>query len=277
MEANTMRTPLIKSAIVLLFLVLLAYVTSSSPEGSVLNAVGAIIMGAFHLVQWAFAMAIGLSVCIAFLIGIFLFAVSLVDKEKSAEMYAKVKHAVIDACEPIFACKTSSLCKDSQDSQCAQPPVQAVFDSEKLKGELQTIIAGEVKKVTEHQQTLNEQFASLNAKIQTMEEQSAGFAAAGQVEALAGELENSGKTLGSVQGAVASLEGKLNETVQQLQTITPEKILGDIPARLQNIEQKEEPPVFDPQPLADSLQALQKDVEELKKRGAGNSKSKKKA
>jgi hypothetical protein len=87
MKTNMMRAPLIKAGVVLLIFVLLAYLTSASPEGGVLNSVGLIIIGAFRLVQWALAMAIGLAVCIAFLIGIFLFAVSLVNKETAASMY----------------------------------------------------------------------------------------------------------------------------------------------------------------------------------------------
>ena len=143
MKTNMMRAPLIKSAIVLLIFVLLAYLTSSSPEGGVLNSVGLIIIGAFRLVQWAFAMAIGLAVCIAFLIGIFLFAVSLVNKETAASMYEGVKCSISELCRPLFACLGSFQCKDAQ---CAP-----AHHGAGLKDELQTIIAGEVKKVADNQ------------------------------------------------------------------------------------------------------------------------------
>ena len=272
MKANTMRTPLIKSAVVLLVFVLLAYLTSTSSEGSVLNSVGTLIIGAFHLVQWALAMMIGLAVCIAVLIGIFLLAVYLVNKESAAVMYAKVKRAVVALCEPFFPCLGSLHCKESQGAQSG--PTAA--DSEQLKDELQSIIAGEVKKVAEHQQALNDQFVALNAKIQSMEEQRAGFAATGQVEALADALAHSGKILGTVQETVATLEGKLSNTVQQVQAMTPEKMLGDIPTRLEALEQKGDAPGFDPQPLTESLQILQKEVEGLKKKNAGPAKAKKK-
>ena len=245
MKQNMMRTPLIKSAVVLLFFVLLAYLTSVSSEGSVMSSVGTIIIGAFRLVQWAFAMVIGLTVCIAFLVGIFLFAVALVNKETAAAMYEGVKRSVVALCAPLCSRLGSLKCTDSQCSQ----PVQPTVDSEQLKDELQAIIAGEVKKVTDNQQVLNDQFVSLNAKIQIIEEKSSGFAATGQLEVIAGEIANSSKVLGTVQDSVATLEGKLSNPVQQLQAFTPEKMLGDIPARLASLEQKEDVKEFDPQPL----------------------------
>ena len=273
MKANMMRTPLIKSAVVLLVFVLLAYTTSVSPEGSVLSSVGTIIIGAFRLVQWALAMAIGLTVCIAFLVGIFLFAVSLIDKKTAATMYEGVKRSVVDLCAPVCSCLGSFNCNELQCSQ----PVQASVGSEQLKDELQAIIAGEVKKVTDNQQALNDQFVSLNAKILIIEEKSSDFASGGQLDVIAGEIANSGKALGTVQNSVVILEGKLSDTVQQLQAITPEKMLGDIPARLASLEQKGEVKEFDPQPLAESLQSLQKEVDELKKKNTGSTKAKKKA
>ena len=247
MKTNMMRAPLIKSAIVLLIFVLLAYLTSSSPEGGVLNSVGLIIIGAFRLVQWAIAMAIGLAVCIAFLIGIFLFAVSLVNKETAASMYEGVKCSISELCCPLFSCLGSFQCKDA--------PCAPAHHGAGLKDELQTIIAGEVKKVADNQQALNDQFAALNTKIQALEVKSNDFAAAGQLEAIAGEI---------------------NSTVQQLQAITPEKMLGDLPARLEKLEQKGEG--FDPKLLTESIETLQREVEEMKKKGAGNNpKTKRKA
>lgn len=273
MKANMMRTPLIKSAVVLFVFVLLAYLTSVSSEGSVLNSVGTIIIGAFRLVQWALAMAIGLAVCIVFLVGIFLFAVSLVNKETAATMYEGLKGSVLALCAPVCSCLGSFKCAESQCS----PPVQVAAGSEQLKDELQVIIAGEVKKVTDNQQALQDQFVSLNAKIQIIEEKSSGFAATGQLEAVVSEIANTTKALGTVQNSVATLEGKISDTVQQLQAITPEKLLGDIPARLASLEQKGDVKAFDPQPLTESLQVLQKEFEELKKKNTGSTRAKKKA
>ncbi len=271
MNANMMRTPLIKSAVVLLVFVLLAYLTSTTPEGSVLSSIGMIIIGAFRLVQWAFAMVIGLAVCIAFLIGVFLLAVAMVNRETAASMYDGVKRSVRVLCEPILTSIGSFQCKESQCSHSDQ----AAIGHERFKDELQTIIAGEVKKVTDNQQALSNQFTALNGQMQAMEEKSSGFVAAGQLEAIADEIAASGKILGSVQESVATLEGKLGDTVQQVQTITPEKILGDIPARLDKLEQSGQDQGFDPQSLTDSIQSLKKEVEGLRKKPTTSTRTKK--
>ena len=272
MKANMMRAPLIKSAAVLLIFVLLAYLTSASPEGSVLNSVGLIIIGAFRFVQWCIAMAIGLTACIAFLIGIFLFAVFLVNKETAASMYGAVKSSVAALCQPVLSRMGAFKCKEAQ---CA-PPAQAAAEGQ-LKEDLHTLIAGEVKKVTDNQQALSDQFSALNSKIVALEEKSADFAATGQLEAIAAEISSSGKVLGTVQENVALLEGKISTTIQQLQAMTPEKILGDIPARLGKLEQSGDDPGFDPAPLTASIESLQKEMEELKKKNTGGGKAKKKA
>ncbi|MCL1979968.1 MAG: hypothetical protein FWG62_02695 [Proteobacteria bacterium] len=283
MKDNTMRAPLLKAGAVLLVFVLLVSLTSASPDASGLNPFLQIIIGAFRLVQWAIAMAIGLSFCIAFLIGIFLFAVFLVNRETAASMYQAVKKNVCALCQPICArFATAGLCRDTP-SCCGVAPApvtEAAAPDTSFKEELRGIVADEVRRVSESQQALSDQFAALTGKIQAMEEKSGDFASADQLGAIASELATSGKTLAAVQAQVTTLEGKISETGQQLQGITPEKMLGDIPARLQKLEQpKAEQPAFDPAPLTASIENLQMEIEELKKKKgpAAPAKTKKKA
>ncbi|MCL2789453.1 MAG: hypothetical protein FWD79_02295 [Desulfobulbus sp.] len=284
MKKNMMRTPLLKAGLVLLVLVLLASLTSASPDGSVLNSIGQIIIGAFRLVQWAIAMAISLTVCIAVLIAIFLFAVLLVNREAAASMYRTVKETVRTVCGPICSRfgAASGRCRE-EDASCPAPPLQtavAAAPDPHFQEELHAMAVDAVRKVSESQQALSDQFSALAGKMQVLEEKSADFAAANQLDAITSELAASGKTLATIQEQVAALEGKIDGTVQQLQGITPESMLGDIPARLQQLERpKDEQPPFDPAPLAASIENLQVEVEELKKRKNANgpTKAKKKA
>jgi predicted nucleic acid-binding Zn-ribbon protein len=162
-----------------------------------------------------------------------------------------------------------------------QQPAAPAVDATKLQDELQTLIAGEIRKVADSQQSLSDQFAALNAKIDVIEEKTAGFAAADQVSAIADQIAASGQRLDAVQASVASLEGRIDDTARSLQDLTPDKLLGDLPGRLEKLEQRGETPPFDPQPLTESIQTLQHEVEELRKKGAGKpqaaGKSRKKA
>ncbi len=261
MKTNLMRAPLIKSAVVLLIFILLAYLTSASPEGGVLSSLGLIIIGAFRFVQWAIAMVIGLSVCIAFLIGIFLLAASMVNKEAAAEMYVAAKKGIAELLTPAFSFIGSLACKDGKCCAPAALPAPEGPSAVELKDELQSIICGEVEKVTSSQQSLNDRFADLSSKIAALEAKSGEFAAAGQLEAIAGEIAASGQALNEVKEQVVSLEGKLNETVSKLDGLTPEKMLGDIPERLEKLEQQEG---FDPQPLNEAIEALKTEVAAVK-------------
>ena len=262
MKTNAMRTPLIKAGVVLLVFVLLAYLTSASPEGGVLDSVGLIIIGAFRLVQWAIAMIIGVGVCIAFLIGVFLFAVSLYDREAASVLYGKTKTAVADLLAPVFAL-VDSLRKQPRPvpperaaapvvQPLVQQPAEPAVDATRLQDELQTLIAGEIRKVADSQQSLSNQFTALNAKIDSIEAKTAA----------------SGKRLDAVQATVASLEARIDDTAHKLQDLTPDTLLGDLPGRLDKLEQQGKEPGFDPQPLTESIQALQQEVEELRKKGS---------
>ena len=265
MKTNMMRAPLIKSAAVLLIFVLLAYLTSASPEGGVLNSFGLIIIGAFRFVQWAIAMVLGIAVSIAFLIGVFLFAVSLVNKETAAVMYGSVKVGVAELLAPAFSFIGSLACKDASckaPAALAAPSAPAGPTDSELKDELQSIISGEVQKITASQQTLNDQFAALTSKLEAMESKSGEFASAEQLQAIAADIAASGEALNGVKGQVSVLETKLNETVSKLDGLSPEKILGDIPARLEKLEQQDNS--FDPQPLTEAIEALKSEVEEVK-------------
>ena len=275
MKPTMMRAPLYKAGAVLLFFVILAYLTSASPDGGVLNSIGQIIIGAFRFVQWSIAMVIGLTFSIAVLIGIFLFAVFLVNKASAAAMYQALKASVMNLCQPVF----SRYCSKAPGvtAPCAAAPAPAACAPEQPKEDLSAKIADEIQKVADSQKALNDQFSALSGKIQSLEEKSADFVAASQLEAINAELASSGKALGTVQENMSALEGKVNQTLQQVNAITPEKILGDIPARLQKLEVKGDEPGFDPAPLATSIETLQQEVEALKKKGATGSKAKKKA
>jgi hypothetical protein len=279
MKGETMRAPLIKSGAVLLVFVLLAYFTSSSPEGSVLGSIGMIIVSAFRLVQWSVGMVIALAVSIACLFGIFLGAVAMVDRYAAATMYQGLKQSLAVLFAPVLgllgsARKTApaTLPLAPAVSAPVQPPVPTV-DKEEVKGELKAVLASELEIVAASQQNLDDRIAALAATVQELESKSTGYAEAAQVDAIAKAIADSGKLLGSVQETLSSLEARVNDTMQQLQALTPEKVLGDLPGRLQKIEQSADSG-FDPKPLVETVAGLQKELDELKKKSPAKTKKK---
>lgn len=267
------RASLYKAAAVLLFFVILAYLTSATPDGGVLSSIGQMIIGVFRFIQWSIAMLIGVALSIAVLIAIFLFAVSLSNKAAAASMYQTVKVAVIDSLRSLFS-RYSTASTSAETVQPEEIPAQNELELPLQQSQasepsppdtISTQIADDIQKVIESQQELSSQLSDLTGKLQALEERSADFMTAGHLETVTSELAATGQTLGALQADAAALKEKVSHTLQQINTITPEKILGDIPERLQHLEAKEDTPQFDPAPVISSIEALETAVEELKK------------
>ncbi|HHO47587.1 MAG TPA: hypothetical protein ENN06_03905 [Desulfobacteraceae bacterium] len=85
MNNNMLRTPLIKSALLLAGLSLIIYLTITS-GGSVLGSLQAIVVGIFRGIQLVVGLFLALFLCIAVLIGIFLGGMAMVSRETAARM-----------------------------------------------------------------------------------------------------------------------------------------------------------------------------------------------
>lgn len=94
MNNNMLRTPLIKSAIVLAGFSLVVYLTITSSDGSVWSSLQAILLGVFRAVQLAVGLVLALFLCIVVLIGIFLGAVAMVSREAAARMADQLRDMV---------------------------------------------------------------------------------------------------------------------------------------------------------------------------------------
>ncbi|QQG65185.1 hypothetical protein [Desulfobulbus oligotrophicus] len=290
MHANITRASLYKAAAVLLFFVILAYLVSSTPDGGVFSSIGQMIIGVFRFIQWSIAMIIGVTLSIAVLIAIFLFAVSLTNKAAAASMYQAIRVAVIDLSQSFISRYRPTVAtaetvrpeeiptRDIPAAPVQQSPVHESSSSDTLSAQ----IAGDIQKMAESQQALSSQLSNLTSKLQVLEERSSDFLTAGHLETVTAELATTGKNLGALQADATVLEQKISQTLQQVTTITPEKILGNIPERLQHLETKEDAPAFDPAPLVASIEALEAAVGDLKKQKtspakARTTKTKKKA
>lgn len=104
MKNNTLRKPLVYSALILILFSTLFYLIAGSPEATTFAAVKSsfamIVLGLFRTIQWLFAMLLALTACLAFLFALFLGAVSIFDREIAAQMYRSLKTGLLDAVLP---------------------------------------------------------------------------------------------------------------------------------------------------------------------------------
>ena len=101
MKANGLKKPLISSAVLLLFISLVVYLTTISSEGSIFASLGTILVGFLRLCQWLVGLVLGLVVSLAVLIGIFLGAMALVDPARASSMYASLREVIRGRCQTL--------------------------------------------------------------------------------------------------------------------------------------------------------------------------------
>lgn len=91
MKNNKFRTPLLQSAAVLGSVIVLALIASSSGSGHESGGFLSVLAGIGNAILFIIGLAIGLSLCIAMLIGIFLAAVGMSSPDQASQMYSHLK------------------------------------------------------------------------------------------------------------------------------------------------------------------------------------------
>jgi len=248
MKSNALRAPLIKSAIVLVIFSLLFYFTSSSPQGSVWTSIGTIFIVAFTTVQWFFALSIGLIVSLVVLIAIFLGAVAMVSPASASRMYEGLRETLLAWFTPVINLFKS----DREEKLAAALETFGQGLKEEIIADIQTTRAGLKKTQTE----LETKLGGLSSRLATLEETATGLAEGEQVETLAGEIKGVVESAIEIKGTVDALKISVEQTAKQVQEVSGDGILGDLPARIEKLEMQEIP---EPQPAVD-ISPLQKDI-----------------
>ena len=91
MKNNKFRTPLIQSAAVLGGVIVLALIAASSGNGHEGGGFFSVLAGIGNAILFIIGLAVGLSLCIALLVGVFLAAVGMVSPEQASQMYSDLK------------------------------------------------------------------------------------------------------------------------------------------------------------------------------------------
>jgi predicted nucleic acid-binding Zn-ribbon protein len=249
MKNNTLIKPLILSMLVLAPFSLLLYLIASSPEATVWSSIGLMIMGIFRTIQWLLALIVALALCLAFLFAIFFGAVALFDREASAKMFQGFQDSLPDWVP-------------SLPEACCSSPAQSTGAATQDQYEaLQSEISGV-------QNNLNSTIDQLSIRLEKLEGVSADNQQ--QLKEISSEMEDTVGSLSNVQATILALRNSTEHTARQLEDVSPEHILGNLPQRLQALEKEqaalEIPSPVDLSPLQEEIKTIQVQLGQIKEK-----------
>ncbi len=266
MKKNMLSKPIIYSTLVLALFSLVLYQITGDPEATIWSSLGVIIMGVLRTIQWVIAMTLALLVCLAFLFAIFFGAVALFDKETSAKMYGNLK-TLLFSWLPSF---TGQCCS----STSVQSPLKEVTaETLAMKQECEAMNT-EINNVREHlhttRQVLTDKIDQLGSRIENLEAMTTDMASKQQLDDTSHQVQNAVDSLSGIQSAVSALQSSVEQTESKQQEISLDKILGDLPQRVQTLEEQqsaaEAPKPVDISPLQNDINAMQSELTQLKEK-----------
>jgi len=181
MQNNQFKTPLLQSAaIVAAVVILVLSVGSSGTEGSGGGIVG-IFAGIGNMILFVIGMAISLCISITILVGIFLAAVAMVDKDQASQMFADLKknfsQSVLTFNSSCCDEKSVAPAISEEEYEQMKQEIAALKDNNSvLQGEFKGLagekeaIARSLKSVQEQNANLNEKITDLYSKIETLQD-----------------------------------------------------------------------------------------------------------
>ena len=249
MKPNVLRVPLVKSAIVLIVFSLLFYQTATTPDGSIWCSLGAIFVGALQAAQWLIGLSIGLVVCIAVLIAVFLGAAAMFNPASASRMFEALCSTLMDWFSPVL-----NLFKSNHEEQLA---IALEDFGQELKKEIGADIQAGQNELHKGQTKLTTAVNKLSSRLTTLEETAVTLAASEQVDALDEEIRGTATIVAELKGDVTALESKIAQAA--------DTDIGDLPARIEALEQQEvEPaPAMDLSPLEEDIASLRSEFKAM--------------
>jgi hypothetical protein len=226
MKNNTLRRPLISTAAVLLFLLLMLSLSIANPKLTVLGSLGLILLSIAKTFQLLIALSIGISVCIIFLFAVFFGAAALVSPAASARMYEELRQTLSVWLSPTAQQVVGRFKTAVQERQARSlAPVR-----EELHGELD-VIRSQLKTT---RSILNLKIEQLSARIDDL----ANMADSSQISALSEEVRGNAAALAGIQTALDGMKSCVEESAGRLAGLSPEKMLGDLSGRIAALEEQ---------------------------------------
>jgi predicted nucleic acid-binding Zn-ribbon protein len=270
MKNNILLKPLILSVLVLSSFSLLIYLIVGSPEASLWSSLGTILVGIFRTIQWLLAMTLALAVCLAFLCAVFFGAVALFDRKVAAKMFQGLQESLPDWVPslPEGCCTSCASPAQSEDAELAAQ------EREIIAQERYETLHGEINGVQDHLHTtrdiLSNTIDQLTARIEKLEDMTADMVSQQQLNDVSHKVQDAVDSLGGIQSAVSAMQNSIDHTASQVQDISPESVLKDLPQRVQTLEEQqnnaERPEPVDITPLQNDIKAMQKELNQVKER-----------
>lgn len=255
MKSNALQASIIKAGLLLLVFSLLVYFTATSPDSGVWGAFGQVIVTFIQTIQFAIGLALGLLVCLAVMIGIFLAGVSMVSSRTAGAMYEGLRCRIMDWVKPI----QTMLVTNKQEKMAL------------IHQEIAQPLEEELQKLQRAQVGLQQQFDDLDSKLMSAQTALRTMAPAEQVEGLDAKVGEAGETIEQLQESFAGIKTELDKTSKQVAAVDPKAILGDLPERLAEVESREEPEAVEPvdiSPLESKIGELEDAIAALKEETA---------
>lgn len=192
MKNSMLRAPIIKSAVLLIFLSLIIYLTVTSPEGSLWSSIGIIFYTIFKAAQLAIGLVLALLVCFAVLVGIFFGCVAMISTESAAAMFAQFRQFIRNQYEPFIAL----IGKKGEQTQSSIPDYSSRF-----------------KELEKSQEVMVEKILALQDRVEQTEQDES-------ITKLSDWLRAEEEKAGKVQASMEMFDRQLDQLKEQVESMT---------------------------------------------------------
>lgn len=208
MKNNVLRAPLIKTAALLTVISILAYLTASSPEGSLWSSFVTLVAAILRTVQLGLGLIVSLAFCLAVLAGIFLGGVALVSRESAADLANQLRGQLRDS---FLYVKSLALGKAA-----AKNAAGKALDEQAPAGETESALEIAIRSIRQEQ-------AVLARKADELLERFERIGQSAEVAGIAARLEDQIERAGILDSGVGALQEQvaaLNARIDALRAAT---------------------------------------------------------
>lgn len=263
----------VSTGAIFLFFSLVAYLTLSRPDGGVFSSIGIIIATLFQLVFFVIGLAVGVALCIAIMLYIYIAAAYLMDRAQGKIVAARTKAAAKEQVRRMLTCIAPQTFGVSEPvlvacggDSCTTEGLKDIPSDNTAaftgKVESGTLVADRSAGLL---QRVDEQLAALEATVKSVETGLSQYARIEQIDAVRVAVQNAADAAKqSVENQMVSLQEKLNAFSGKCDALDESgKKLEAVSARLAGLEQQIQTALGLPQELAALREEVNGKVNEL--------------